>query len=223
MEELMERICDLLEEFAEIRIDDAEQLVGGTVGKRYEAWVLANVIEELVDTENFRVVHVFGQNGILCLKGSPGRINPNYPRFDVYRNGEREPCATLWTDVEFAGISYIDGRTNGEYHELDIVMCDYGADGYPRNTQIWLGIECKCRGSSPKGMLREILGVRRELSFSGNENDTNFTNWPCDTVPADPASCLLFYSIDEKPSNDWIVPGVTFGVQFVHLSLEDEE
>jgi len=104
--------------------------------------------------------------------------------------------------------------TSGDYHELDILIVDAGSSGRPRYDQIWLGVECKNTGYG-KELLREILGVRRELSLLTDAKFTRFQNWPRMTVPANPPSCLMVYSSDEDVM-DYAAPGLMFGIDFVH-------
>jgi hypothetical protein len=106
--------------------------------------------------------------------------------------------ASVWTDIEFTSLSCfrVENTANpslGEYHELDIAVVDYGVYGRPTPDQIWLAAECKNTGYN-KGLLKEILGIRRELSFVSDLNATRFRNWPRAQVPATPPSCLLAYS-----------------------------
>ena len=82
------------------------------------------------------------------------------------------------------------------------------------NDELWLGIECKNTGYQ-KGLLKEILGIRRELSLLSNSKLTRFRVWPRTTVPADPASCLLVYSTDANVS-DYAAPGEVFGIDFIY-------
>ena len=186
-----------------------------SAGKLYEAHVLSRVVEHLAKDERFSLMLVGGTK--VQLKTSPGPINRNYPRIELRRSGG---ClAELWTDVEFLSLSYCRGSapaalTKGDYHELDVVIVQSGASGRPRVDQIWLGIECKNTGYM-KSLLREILGIRRELSFLTDLRTTKFRSWPRTSVPADPASCLLVYSTDANVT-DYAAPGRTFGIDFIH-------
>jgi hypothetical protein len=85
---------------------------------------------------------------------------------------------------------------------------------HPRCDAIWLGVERKNTGYQ-KGLLKEILGIRRELSFVTDDRSTNFKVWLRAQVPADPASCLLVYSTDAAVS-EYAAPGQMFGIDFIH-------
>ena len=189
-----------------------------TVGKLYEAHVLSLVIEALATEEQFAVTLV--NSSLLPLKSSPGPINRSYAHFELRRGSVL--CAEIWTDVEFISLSCASqGRQNavqnGDYHELDIMIADPGLTGRPLFTQVWLGVECKNTGYG-KHLLKEILGVRRELSFLHDEQPTKFRRWPRTHVPAQPPSCLMVYTTDAAVTN-YAAPGQVFGIDFVHENI----
>jgi hypothetical protein len=193
-----------------------QELVPQTVsaGKLYEAYVLSRVVERLVLDEGYSLRLVGGTK--IQLKSAPGPINRNYPRIELSRSGS---ClAELWTDVEFLSLSYSArgqvSLTKGDYHELDILIVNAGVSGRPRHDQLWLGVECKNTGYE-KGLLKEILGIRRELSLLSGPRSTQFQAWPRITVPADPPSCLLVYSTDVDVA-EYAAPGEVFGIDFIH-------
>lgn len=182
-------------------------------GKLYEAFVLGLVARELVNNENLQLRLVGGN--YLALKSSPGPINNSYPYVEVFR--QQNHVANIWTDVEFTSLSCVmrnrEGNpSNGEYHELDILMVDPDANPRPLPHEIWLGVECKDTSYS-KSLLKEILGIRRELSLLQDDKPTRFTTWPRRSVPADPPSCVLVYSTDHKVSS-YSEPGTVFGIDF---------
>jgi hypothetical protein len=108
-------------------------------------------------------------------------------------------------------------EAKGDYHELDILVVGAGTTGRPRHDQIWLGVECKNTGYE-KGLLKEILGIRRELSLLTDWQPTKFARWPRASVRATPPSCLLVYSTDEDVA-DYSAPGNTFGIDFIHEAM----
>lgn len=186
-----------------------------TNGKLYEAHVLSKVIERLHTDEGFTVLLVNSRH--VTLKSSPGPINRHFPRFELYRGGTL--VAELWTDVEFLSMSYSMARNSGvpdrgQYHELDIVLTDPNLSDRPAHDKIWMGVECKNTGYN-KGLLKEILGVRRELSLLHNLRHTKFRLWPRTQIQAEPPSCLLVYSTDPTVLQ-FQSPGDLFGIDFVH-------
>jgi len=188
-----------------------------SAGKLYEAYVLSRVVERLVLDEGYSLRLVGGTK--IQLKSAPGPINRNYPRIELWRSGNR--LAELWTDVEFLSLSYSArgavSPTKGDFHELDILIVDAGVSGRPRHDQLWLGIECKNTGYE-KGLLKEILGIRRELSLLSGPKNTQFQAWPRITVPADPPSCLLVFSTDVDVA-EYAAPGEVFGIDFIHSPM----
>lgn len=187
-----------------------------TSGKLYESYVLVVVCEKLRDNEGFDLRLV--NSNYLSLKSAPGPINRQYPCIELRQGGS---CvAELWTDVEFLTLSHwFEGGSpkRGDYHELDLAVVDPGLAGRPPHDRIWLGVECKNTGYH-KRLLKEILGIRRELSLLQENQATHFRNWPRTTVPANPASCLMVFSSDPLV-NEYARPGDTFGIDFVYEPL----
>lgn len=185
-------------------------------GKLYEAFVLAHVAGRLT-ADGYRLVLSVGSE--VLLKGAAGPINPAYPYLKMFDGAKH--VANVWTDVEFTALSCqrtgIKPSRPGHFHELDILVCDAEARRRPTPDQIWVGIECKHRKYG-KSMLREILGVRRELSLLHSPLRSRLRSWPAMLVPAHPPSCLLVYSSSPKVT-DYDGPGQTFGIQFHHLAL----
>ena len=214
------RIEAAIRKFAQATSTQAYGLVPSalTSGKLYEAHVLSLVLARLHTDEGFRITLV--NSNYIPLKSSPGPINSRYPHFDLYRGGYK--VAELWTDIEFLALSYSQsGATRspryGDYHELDIVVVESGISGRPAHDKIWLGIECKNTGYN-KSLLKEILGIRRELSLLQDSRPTKFRSWPRSAVPAEPPSCLLIYSTDSTVLN-YSAPGKVFGIDFRHETI----
>lgn len=218
-EELKERITDIFENLFPMATEEEADLVPKSLtdGKLYEAYILTKIAENLVTREGFTLRLVNGSH--LQLKSSPGPINRNYPCIEAYRGGNL--VAELWTDIEYLTMSFADsGKLNpnkGHYHELDIVLVDPRVKKYPRHDEIWLGVECK-NTDYTKSLLKEILGIRRELSLLQENKQTKFNNWPRTRVPAHPASCLLVYS-SRQSILDYSDPGDFFGIDFYHEPL----
>lgn len=189
-----------------------------TSGKLYEAHVLSIVLEKLATQEQFKITLL--NSNFIPLKSAPGPVNRKYPYFQLRRNGRT--VAELWTDVEFTALSFSQrsGGTalqRGDYHELDLLVTDTGVTGRPSHSQIWLGVECKNTGYT-KSLLKEILGIRRELSLLQNPRSTRFSKWPRSQVPAEPNSCLVVFSTDQAVSS-YQSPGEVFGIDFIHEDI----
>jgi hypothetical protein len=215
-DQIQRQINETFERHLGVTPDVSQSLVPSTIssGKLYEAHVLSRVVERLAIDEGYGLTLVGGTK--IQLKSAPGPINRSYPRIELKRSNRR--VAELWTDVEFLSLSHCKRPgpklTKGCYHELDLVVSEPGLTGRPPCDSIWLGVECKNTGYQ-KGLLKEILGIRRELSFVTGERPTNFRRWPRSSVPADPASCLLVYSTDSSV-RDYASPGEMFGIDFLY-------
>jgi hypothetical protein len=193
--------------------------VAVTTGKTYEAWVLCDVLERLHRIEGYDVLLV--ESTKVRLKSSPSEINRDFAHFVL--TAPRKPPLEVWTDVEFVALSAsVRGvppqyAASCDFHELDIVVVPAGTTGRPTCQDIQIGVECKS-GSYEKGMLRALLGVRRELSLLTDLRGTIFDSWPRESVPASPASCLMAYGADRR-IKEFEAPGQIFGIDFVHLPL----
>jgi len=188
-----------------------------TAGKLYEAYSLALVCAELKSKEACTLTLVGSSK--ITLKSSPGPINSKYPHIKVEKNGVH--FANIWTDIEFVSLSACTTPkahlNKGDYHEMDIVLVPSSVLGRPQHNEILIAVESKNTGYQ-KNLLREILGVRRELSYLVDPISTVFKTWPNAQVPADPPSCLLVYSTDPA-IHKYSSPGNFFGINFYHASL----
>jgi len=214
------RISEMFQRYTAASRRQARTLVppAVTLGKLYEAYVLGLVAEALTAREHLVLTLVGGTS--VVLKSAPGPINHAYPHIEARRNGE--PFADIWTDIEFIALSCtLQGRstrpTLGDYHELDILLVKPGTTGRPTPAEILAGVECKNTGYT-KGLLKEILGIRRELSLLQATQPTQFVNWPRDRVPAEPPVCLLVYSTDPGVTR-YAAPGSTFGIDFLYEGM----
>ena len=113
------------------------------------------------------------------------------------------------------------GTDRSAYHELDIVLVEESATGYPRYDEIYLAIECKS-GKFSKNFLREVLGVRRELSLYGGRLPSRLTTAggePQVWVRAKPASEYWLAFIDDDGKHYRESPA-EFGIELKHIEPE---
>lgn len=163
-------------------------------GKLYEAEVLSIVIENLVNSEGLQIV-LRGSSRIE-LKVSGGPIDRSFPYFQVYKDGRL--FGEIFTDTYFSTLSSLATlprpEIRGDYHELDILVLQPGvSNGHrPDPDEIMIAIECK-NTFLHKSIIREALGVRRELSMLANSQFTGFGHWPCQTTNALPPSIHMLY------------------------------
>jgi hypothetical protein len=214
------RITQTLRRVLGVSAADANALIPPalTAGKLYEAFALSLVCDQLRMIEGCSLTLIGGTK--VVLKSAPGPINSSYPHIEVRRSGVH--FGDIWTDVEFTSLScFIRNQSAcpgiGEYHELDLAVVIPNCNPRPFPTEILLGVECKNTGYQ-KNLLREVLGVRRELSFVRHPAPTAFASWPASFVPADPPSCLVVYSSDPNVK-DFSAPGTFFGIEFFYAPI----
>jgi hypothetical protein len=220
--EARKRIDAILRGYQRARGDLEQSVLPTTIaaGKTYEAWVLCEVLEHLRADEGYEITLHASSNVVLKTGGGP--INRGFCHFGL--TGEGLVPLEVWTDIEVLGLS---ARARGvtqasaqacDYHELDIVAVDSGATMRPWPEELALGVECKDSGYT-KDMLRSLLGIRREMSLlQYPEGATRFRSWPRPTVPAEPPSCLLAYSVDAAILA-FAPPGELFGIDFFHEEM----
>lgn len=222
---LKSEIVNMLQDNVEASDESDYQVIKDDekAGKLYEAYILASICRSLKKEEGLRLELSVGEK--VYLKRGTGPINRTYPCIEAYRGDDL--VAEIWTDVCFISQSYLytpkHKKSNppqyGDYHELDILMVEPNLNYYPQPGQIWLGVECKNTGMR-KGILKEILGVRRELSFITKEEiRTKFNKWPQTKARSNPASCLMLYSSDKAIEN-YHNSGDFYDIKFIHQEIE---
>lgn len=192
-----------------------------TRGKLYELFCLANVLDELAQTYGYGIRFV-GQS--IDFQSSPGPIPQNRSYFQILDTSGN--CVwDLFTDVEFCTLgSLIPGQNamqpdRSACHEIDLVVVEAGVRGRPAFDQIALGIECKSHANFRKSILKEVLGIRRELALLRYPTTSKLAAAaPSNisvSVPAGPASEYWFAYIDGK-GNQYSASPSKFGVAFKH-------
>lgn len=197
-------------------------LNGLTKGKVYELYCLSNVVESLRVDYGYTMRFV-GSSIVFKMKGGP--IRPADPHF-VVSDVTGSDLFKVFTDIEFetlgkhlataSGSSPVTDRS--AYHELDIVVVNYNASGRPTVGEIALGVECKAQ-KFKKSIVKEILGVRREMSFvSGNVRSALSALSPRSyvvDVPANPPSeyWLAYTAADGR---HYVQSPQSFGIRFIH-------
>ena len=215
-EEAEKEIQAIFEEFKTITDMDKELLSGLSQGKLYEFYVLASLLTDLKG-RGFGIVLT---GSTLKFKGAPGLIQPNDPHFVV--SAPDGTSLRLFVNIEFQTQGVLrsgnPGTDRSAYHELDIVLVEGLATGYPRYDEIYLAIECKS-GKFGKNFLREVLGVRRELSLYGGRRPSRLTaagGRPPVLVRARPASEYWLAFIDDDGQHYRESPA-EFGIQLKHI------
>ena len=137
------------------------QLLRSPKGKVYELYCLAKTIEFLRRHQQVRVQFV---GKTVDFKASPGKVDKTKSYFVISGKG---PSLELHTNVEVRTLSAATGVTGpSSCHEIDIALIEHAQNRQrPEHDQIVLGIECKAHALFKKRIVREVLGVRRELSL----------------------------------------------------------
>ena len=216
-------IVSIFQKYKEIIKIDTDFLSGLVEGKLYEFYVLSKVLTDLCQRQ-FQVAFDFDT---LEFKGAPGTINHSDPHFKVCAP-DGTTKLKLFISIEFwtqgAKISRklpVPGpaiHDYSSYHELDIALVDGQATGYPKHDQIYLAVECKS-GQFKKNYVREVLGVRRELSLFQDLQPSLLTilgGDPAVKVRANPASEYWFAFIDNAGTNYRESPYV-YGIELRHI------
>jgi len=206
---------------------DAGMLAALADGKLYELYVLSQLVIDL-DRRGFRLRFVGstpppGATGVghstLKFKASPGMIKMTDSHFEVICPASGSPICYLFANIEFDTLGHAKTAASdySRRHELDLILT-WASSGYPAHSDIALAVECKAVANFEKGLVKEALGVRRELSILASDMDTIPTRLgatPAVQVPAIPPSEFILAFIDPKGQNYEESPRA-FGITFEH-------
>lgn len=187
-----------------------------TPGKVYELFCLANTVE-ILKSRGFKIRFV--GTGI-AFKASGGKINPTDPYFEFWSPFEEHTKFRLYTDIQFWSLGsqhlYHCSKKSG-LHELDIIAVEENVSGFPRHEDLALGIECKSNGKFQKWILKQVLGVRREMSYITEYQPSSLSvrGVVNISVPANPASEFWLCFIDHK-GLEYGQSADVFGIEFKH-------
>lgn len=210
------RIKSILGQFKKLTVSDSAGLDEMSEGKIYELYVLGRLLTEL-KTRGF-TIRLVGSN--IQFKSAPGLIKMSDPHFEVYASGSALPNFKIYTDIEFRtlGADLSGSNEKCSYHEVDIAVVEPAAIGRPAYKQIALAVECKAHANFTKGLVKQALGIRRELSLLTDNQPSVLSTYQThghESVPARPASEFWFVYIDPKGDEYKTCPSA-FGVTFKH-------
>lgn len=219
-DEAIAKIEDLFSAYATLEAADSAHLHGLDKGKLYELYVLSELVHDLElrgCTMEFR-----GSN--IVFKAAPGKIKSSDPHFVVTApDGTR---SRLFVDIEFETLGANHRQPQGaggpdlsSRHELDLVVVDTHS-AYPGFDEVLLGVECKSQASFGKDIVKEVLGIRRELSYLAPLQPSRLSKagaWPV-CVPAEPAS-EFWLAYDDPKGDDYSASPAAFGIDFRHVPL----
>jgi hypothetical protein len=157
-----------------------------TDGKLYELRVLAWLLEQL-QSVGYSARLVNGTT--LVMRYSPGVVDRSIAYIELHDQSGTF-VGEVWRNVEFLGLGFEhaqrtapgkgpDYELEPDYHELDIaVVAGMPVDGHrlARNS-IGIAVECKDRPLE-KGFLREMLGLRRDLTVLKNTTTAPHFRFP---------------------------------------------
>lgn len=195
--------------------DVRPSLVRTGKGKVYELYCLARTVEFL---HGLPGVSVRFQGSAVDFKASPGMIDRNRSHFVVDGMGSE---LELHTDIEVRTLSScLAGGVRGpsSYHEIDVVLVAGAQDRQrPAHNQVILGVECKAQANFKKDIVRQVLGVRRELSFYRERPSVSLLRRPgrLQDVNAVPPSEYWLAFVDPKGLHYRFGPQ-RFGIEFKH-------
>ena len=213
-------VDDAKNEIAKFFQDHGERVspskLAGSEGKVYELYCVGKTVDYLTSFPGVSAKFV-GKNSV-DFKASPGMIDKKKSYFIVSGNGWN---LELHTNIEVMTLSSAHGNGvtgKSSYHEIDLVLVLNPQDGErPSHDQVFLGIECKAHDTFKKGIVRQVLGMRRELSFyldSPQPSLLTFLGKPGD-VKADPPSEFWLAFSDPRGTNYRSGPEV-FGIEFIY-------
>lgn len=143
---------------------DRNQIDILTEGKLYELWVLSRLIEE-INSWGYKITF---KGSVLKFKGAPGHLKTSDPHFIVNGPGLPPDECRVFVDVEFTTLSATKQSggplDRSAHYEADIIVTT-STRPRPRPEEIMIVIECKAHANLAKGVIREMLGTRRELSL----------------------------------------------------------
>jgi hypothetical protein len=186
-------------------------------GKLYELYVLSQLVINL-SARGFRLRFI---GTSLKFKANPGVIKLTDPHFVIQKPNSRTDDFYIFVDIEVetTGYSLVGKADLSRHHEVDVIVTTAQA-GYPKPAQIALGVECKAFAHFEKGLVKEALGVRRELGLlyqAGLPSVLSVAGGnPKITVPAKPASEFWLAFTDPKGLKYKESPSA-FGIDFKHL------
>lgn len=199
---------------------DRRMLAALKDGKLYELFVLSKIVTDLAG-RGFGLTFVpsAGAPTTLKFKASPGMIKTSDAHFELTAPYARGVGYRLFVNIEFDTLGHHHSPTtwdNSRRHELDIIVTT-ATSGYPPHDAIALAVECKAVANFGKDLLKEALGVRREMCLLAPmavaSTLTQAGGHPAKQVAAHPPSEFILAHIDPKGANYRESPKV-FGIDF---------
>ncbi|WP_284180398.1 hypothetical protein [Rhabdaerophilum sp. SD176] len=203
--------------FINHRVSAKRAVASATDGKIYELYCLVRTLDWL---KSAYPVTIRFKGSTVDFKASPGNIDRSKSYFEIAGLGR---MLELHTDIEIQTLgSALSGGTGDKsgYHEIDLVLIDHNVpDGQqPTHEQLFLGVECKAHTVFKKSIIRQVLGVRREISFfqeSECKLELKFGGINKRRMKSNPASLYWLAFTDARGLNYSQSPGI-FEIEFKH-------
>ncbi|WP_457642699.1 hypothetical protein [Persephonella sp.] len=220
--EIEQTIIDKIKEtFERLGVSSSSINIPDLQGKTFELYSLSDIIEELeIKGFNLKLIPI---NGNVQFANKPSKLDRSrFSHIRLYRNREKYE---LWMDIEFIGISGDDVSLSLEtqifrknfVHELDIAVLENNIPNGERPTykEIHLAVECKDTQNFGKSILKQILGIRRELSLLSDTYRNKITN---NRINQNPPTEFWIYSSNPSVNNLQHV-GNFWELKFKYLNL----
>lgn len=194
-------------------------------GKLYELYCLSELLLRLSRNYGFRISF---QGSNIRFKAAPGLIRRTDPHL-LLTHRQSPARFDVFVNIEFTtlgnAIQHIPHMRNvrpvtdlSKYHELDILVVEHGVCGRPPIEQIALGMECKSGANFKKSIVRDVLGVRRELGLLASPRPSTLSVFPQNyqvLVPANPPTEFWLAFVDFAGTRYSQSPE-RFGIKFQH-------
>ena len=218
-DEAVEKIEALFSAYKTLEAADTAHLEGLGKGKLYELYVLSELVRDL--KQRGCVLAFRGSN--IVFKAAPGKIKTSDPHFVVTAPDSTQ--SRIFVDIEFEAMGALSfppstGPDLSSRHELDLVVVDTRSP-YPSFQEVLLGVECKSLADFGKDVVKEALGIRRELSLLVPPQPSLLSKAgtsPGVDVPAEPAS-EFWLAYDDPKGNNYRSSPAAFGIAFRHIPL----
>lgn len=163
--------------------------------------------------------------GPLRLRAAHGPIDPKFQHLDLTIGGGTK--FTVWTNIEIQAVSAlgtpalmgIRGRPNPHVHELDVVILRRLDPGrhHPLPADVAVGVEVKNRPYN-KELLKQVLGVRREMGMLDHLRVKNPLGWPTAPSFCKQGSWMVAFACSNRILT-YASPGAFFGITMLEHRL----
>lgn len=213
LDDARDAVRNVIRQFQGQRAAADPAIVKLTRGKLYELFVLAWLLRELRSRGFYISLH----GTVLSLKQSPGVIKSGDTYFELQHPATGKQFR-LYTDIEVRtlGSSLTGTAQLCSYHEIDIVVVADTASGRPAHTELALGVECKSNVKFRKSILKEALGVKREMGLLSDIQPSSLASAAgskLPTVPSTPPSEYFVCYVDSDGDHYALSPAA-FGIEF---------